>query len=196
MKLFFDTETTDQADYKSDPAAPHQPRMVSIAAVLTSDCVQYEYSSIRLVVRPGYDSKPGALRVHKITKAVADTIGVPLLTALSAFYNLAGRADTLIAYNIAFDRLILTGEFKRANKGDPFAVKKCECEMLAMMPICQIPKRSSLNDDEYKWPSLTEAHEHAFCKGIDGAHDAMTDVRALIAVHRWRLQQTPNPVPV
>jgi len=51
MILFFDTETTGKADFKAQPHAPHQPRLVQFAALLC-DPKGEVVSSVDLVIKP------------------------------------------------------------------------------------------------------------------------------------------------
>jgi DNA polymerase III epsilon subunit-like protein len=48
------------------------------------------------------------------------------------------------------------------------------CTMKETTNICKLPG----NYGKFKWPKLTEAHQHFFGIPVEGAHDAMTDVRA------------------
>ena len=67
MKCFFDSETNGKADFKAPPEAPHQPRLVQLAAILTTDDCE-EVSTINLLVRPdGWTIGPEAEAVHGIS---------------------------------------------------------------------------------------------------------------------------------
>ena len=44
MILFFDTETTGKADFKSSPDAAHQPRLVQFAALLMDE---FKYNPVK-----------------------------------------------------------------------------------------------------------------------------------------------------
>lgn len=161
--------------------------MVSLAAILTTDDCK-EVQSVRFIVKnDGFKSDPEAISKHGITEEFASKYGVPRLTVLSAFHHLSACASTLIAYNFDFDKLILTGEFLRSNKPHPFDgnMTKWHCEMKAMTPICAIPNPYDWGD-KYKWPKLEEAYKFAFNEPLEGAHDAMADVRAMIRIHLWR----------
>ncbi len=168
-----------------------QPHLVSCAAVLTDDACA-EVQSFRLVVRPdGWASKPDALAVHGVTQEFALAVGVPLLTVLSAFFQLAKVADRHVAFNYDFDSLVLEAALARCGKPTPFDPRKALCEMKAMTQHCRLPHAPGKwrGGQEFKWPSLQQAHEHATGSGFAGAHDAMADVRALVAVHRWRMEK-------
>lgn len=196
MKLFFDTETSDRADFNKPATDPCQPFLVSVCAVLTdNDC--NEVQSVHLIVKNDgtWKSSPGALGVHGITDEHAAKYGVPILTVLSAFSWLARMAEDAYAFNVEFDSRIIRAAFHRAQKPDPFGKVGTElyiplrCEMLAMTDHCKL---AGGRGGQFKWPSLAEAHQHAMGTGFKKAHDAQADTRALIAVHKWRTQTRHN----
>jgi DNA polymerase-3 subunit epsilon len=195
MKLFFDTETTDKADFHAPCDAPHQPRIVQLAAVLT-DAEGRERGSMAMIIKPqGWRISHEAQAVHGVSLEDCERFGVPIVVALAAFSNLARVAEELIAFNVDFDRLLLEGECRRCARSLPPTVHY-RCEMKAMTPVCAIPKPSQYRqaNDPYKWPSLSEAHIFALGTDFKDKHDALGDVRALMAVHFWRLrQQSPAP---
>jgi len=100
---------------------------------------------------------------------------------------MAQAAATLHAYNSQFDRIIMEGEILRLGRTipNPFLDPniKLLCEMQPMTNICRLPG----NYGKFKWPSLSESHMHCYRKQFEGAHDAMGDVRAMIQVHKWRV---------
>lgn len=189
MKLFFDTETTGKADFRSAPDADHQPRLVQLGAILTDDAGK-ELSAINLIVKPsGFEIPEEASRVHGITTQIATDYGVDLEVALPIFERLAKKPQVIAAHNIEFDLLIMRGELLRFGvEEDPFDGAKFFCTMQAMTPICKLPG----NYGDYKWPRLQEAHKHAFGSEFEGAHDAMADVRACARLYFWLLNQKPK----
>ena len=189
IDLFFDTETTGRADFKRPPGDPAQPRLVSLACVALEG--GREVASFKAAVRnDGFASQPEALEKHGIEDAWAAEFGVPRLTLLSFFYHLHASAARVWAFNYQFDALVLGGEYVRAGKPCPFAQhpEKGNCEMLACKDVLKLPGRYG----DYKWPSLAEAHRAATGGDIVRAHDAMADVRAMLAVHKWRTALPPG----
>lgn len=193
MKLFFDTETTGKADFRSPPDADHQPRLVQLGAILTDDAGK-ELSAINLIIEPnGFEIPEEASRVHGITTEIARNYGVDLEVALSIFERLAKKPQVIAAHNIEFDLLIMRGELLRCGfEEDPFEGAQLFCTMDAMTPICRLPG----NYGDFKWPRLQEAHKHAFGVEFEGAHDAMADVRACARLYFWLLNPKPEPDPV
>lgn len=173
MKLFFDTETTGKANFQEPPSSPSQPHIVQLAALLTEDDGA-ERASLSVIIKPdGWTIDAEVAAIHGITTEIAERCGIPLLSAMSAFSNLARRADVIVAHNSEFDMLICRTAFHRIGKSDAFNPKNVFCTMHATTEICQFPGRYG-----FKWPKLTEAHFHFFGTEVEGAHDAMNDVRA------------------
>lgn len=174
------------ANFNLPSSHPSQPRLVQLAAILTND-VGEEISTINLLVKPeGFCISEGAAKIHGISTDHATQFGIPARAAIGIFVHMARTAETLHAYNIKFDTIVMEGEILRIDKmPNPFSDKPRICEMEAMTQICKIPGTRG----GYKWPSLTESHIQATGKEFANAHDALGDVRAMIAVHIWRANQ-------
>lgn len=182
MILFFDTETTGKADFNADPDAPHQPRLVQLGAILTDDTGK-ETATVDLVIKPdGFEIPEGASSIHGITTEIARVCGVEEIAATHVFDQLLMASEMLVAHNCDFDRLIMA-------RGSKIRAKRMKqatfCTMQAMTPICKLPG----NYGDYKWPKLIEAYRHAFGRDLDGAHDAMADVRACKEIYFWLMAQ-------
>ena len=173
--LFFDTETTDLADYKSPPG-PHQPHVVQLAAVLVDG--EDERSVVTLIQPDEWKINPEAQAVHGITMARARAEGVPIADAMAAFDELLAQADLGVAHNVKFDRLLMDSEYLRLGRKArwPGTV----CTMLTSTDIVRVRGHWG----GYKWPTLEEAHVHFFGQPPAGAHDAMADVRACMAIFK------------
>jgi DNA polymerase-3 subunit epsilon len=136
-------------------------------------------ASMCTLVRPeGWSVAPGAQRVHGISTNRAAAEGAPLADAISAFHDLAERAELLVAHNIDFDRLVVLSEYVRLGRPHPFAGKREFCTMKVATDIVRLPGPYG-----FKWPSLQEAYRHFTGRDLDGAHDALADVRACRAVY-------------
>jgi len=186
MILFFDTETTGKADFRSEPDAPHQPRLVQFAALLCNERGE-TVSSVDLIVRPeGFTIPDSASSIHGITTEIATKNGVDCSVARSIYRRWWEASSVVVAHNIQFDLLIMDGElFRKAGGRKPWGeVRDTFCTMEAMTPICNIPGPYGP-----KWPKLQEAHKHAFGKEFDGAHDALADARACKDLYFWILSR-------
>lgn len=188
MLLFFDTETTGRADFKSDHTSTRQPNIVQLGALLTEDDGT-ERSSLDFIIRPeGWKIPTEASGIHGITTEIAERCGIPLFSAMSAFCNLARNAGEVIAHNIDFDLLVCRAALHRIGKSEAFNPTVYFCTMHATTDVCQLPGPYG-----FKWPKLTEAHFHYFGTQVEGAHDAMTDVRACKRIYFAIKQTKPCP---
>jgi DNA polymerase III epsilon subunit-like protein len=50
--------------------------------------------------------------------------------------------------------------------------------MHAATPVCKILHAKPRHDQDYKWPKLSEAYRYFFGRALEGAHDALVDVKA------------------
>lgn len=178
MICFFDCETTGKADFKSPPEAEHQPKVVQLAALL-SDEKGVEIASLSLIVKPaGFSIPQEASSIHGITTEIGMAKGVPRIHALLAFASLAKIAKVHCCHNSDFDTFILRGECERLSVN--FPKRETFCTMKAMTDVCKLPGPYG-----FKWPKLQEAYRHAFGKDFEGAHDALSDVRACKEIYLW-----------
>ena len=173
MIVFFDCETTGKANFRLAFDHPSQPHIVQLGALLTEDDGT-ERGVLDVIIKPdGWTIPLEASKVHGITDEIAERCGIPLASAMSVFSNMLRKASVVVAHNIDFDLLITSAAFHRLGKPFPEAISKF-CTMKATTPLCKLPG----NYGDFKWPKLTEAHFHFFGTRVEGAHDAITDVRA------------------
>lgn len=179
MILFFDTETTGKCEFKLPPEHPSQPHIVQLAAVLFDDN-RIERASLNVIVSPdGFDIPKEASDIHGITTEIAIGCGVPLVSAMFLFSKLCGIAGEIVAHNIDFDYLMVQAECARLGKPCRMTEVARFCTMKASTDICKLPG----NYGKYKWPKLEEAYRHFTGKELEGAHDALADVRGCAAVY-------------
>jgi len=186
MRLVYDTETTSLVHQHLPPDDPSQPHLVQLGLILLDDGI--ERASAELIVKPdGYTIPPQATAVHGISTELAAACGVPLLTALSVFCKLREAASEIVAYNLAFDELVMDAAIARSGRwpSHPGPAKR-SCAMLLAAPIVNLPpspRMLAAGMDGPKPPSLAEAHRFFFGKGFDGAHGALADARACARVY-------------
>lgn len=175
MYLFFDTETTGLPKNWSAPVTDldNWPRLVQLAWLLYDGKNQEIKSADRIIIPEGFIIPTEASNVHGISTKRAHEEGIELTDALNEFSSALEEANFLIAHNISFDEKIAGAEFIRKNISGKLDTIPKICTMKTTTNICKIPGRYG-----YKWPNLTELHEHLFNTGFDGAHDALTDVKA------------------
>jgi DNA polymerase-3 subunit epsilon len=120
--------------------APHQPRIVQLAAILFEDDAT-EVASMSVIIKPeGFQIPDEAAGFHGITTEHADKVGVPIKIALNLFIQMQRSAATVAAHNLDFDAAMIASETFRA-WGKPFEwpIEKSYCTMRAMIPICKLP---------------------------------------------------------
>jgi DNA polymerase-3 subunit epsilon len=183
MFTFFDTETSDRWDFKAPWNAEHQPHLVQLgyeiydrnrSLVKTVDVV---VDSRQLTGWNGIE--PGASAVHGITEERMATEGVhPEFVAKQLVDDFSSCGIT-IAHNNEFDMKILQCFLYRCGY-TPDVLFQGKHNLCTMKPLTNILKIANKNGRAgYKWPTLTEAYMSLVdSKGFEGAHDALTDVRA------------------
>jgi DNA polymerase-3 subunit epsilon len=178
--LIFDVET-DGLIVKGRPP----PNIVQLAAILLNES-GIERASLSLIIRPdGYQIPTKVSDIHKITTEIAEACGVPLIVALGMLSNLIKLADTHIAHNAAFDAEVVAAAFGRVSRPMPPLSISCTKELAT--PILKLPptaKMLAAGFNRAKAPTLSECVRHFFNEDLEGAHDAMVDVRACARVYR------------
>lgn len=175
MNLFFDTETTGVPKNYKAPASDTRnwPRLVQLAWLLT-DASGAEVSCGEFIIKPdGFTIPVEAARIHGITTEIAAAQGVDLKTAVDAIVAEIEKATVLIAHNVQFDEKILGAELLRLGYANHVEAKPRKCTMQASTNYCKLPGPYG-----YKWPKLQELHQKLFSESFEGAHRALTDVRA------------------
>lgn len=194
MILVFDTETTGKANFRLPADHPSQPYLVQLAAVLLEPETLVERGAFSAIIRPTcYEIPREASDIHGITTEIAGRCGFPLMAVLSSLCEMAGPVTKRIAHNLDFDDMVVASAFWRAKASpNPFALlddvtgrRNGFCTMRAMTPVCKLPGAY----DDYKWPKLVEAYRHCYGRDFEGAHDALSDVRACADVYRWLEKQ-------
>jgi DNA polymerase-3 subunit epsilon len=181
--LIFDTETTGMVKWKQPPEHPGQPDLVQLAMLLVErdDWTVKNHVSFIVQLAPGVRIEPEAEATHGISAADCETYGVAPVVAVSLFNQLCMQADVIVAHNISFDQSIMqTALHRLGNKPDRMKGKSMVCTKEATTDILKLPGKYS----SYKWPTLAEAYRHYTGLEIEGAHDALADTQACLAVYR------------
>lgn len=199
MFLFFDTETTGKPIRGVPPWADGQPRIVQLCALLCDDAGE-DIQMFSAIIKPEGWTIPQEVtdNCHGISQELAERIGVPIKTALSMFRWMAARATKLVAHSADFDMDRVNGELYLAGINEmTFAVfpDQLFCTKLAMMDVCRLEfvEKKSWSKQEFRWPSLVEAHTHAFGEEFKGAHNALHDVYACKRVFFWMREKGMIP---
>jgi DNA polymerase III subunit epsilon len=189
LALFYDTETTGLPDFKEPSEAPQQPHIVQLAAILADLDTGKEIASMDVVIQPqGWVIPDEMALIHGITTQYANEVGIPEKLAVQLFMEFAvGRKR--IAHNQQFDARIIRIALKRFSTeavADEFKAGVSECTAVLSTPICNLPptdKMLAAGMTKNKTPNLGEAYRHFIGRDFVGAHTAMADVRACMAVY-------------
>lgn len=186
--LFYDTETTGKADFRAAPDAPHQPRLLQLAAIMTTPDNKMVGQFYCIIKPDGWTIDPEAEAIHGISLEFATANGIPLNAAMSMFEMFATVCKGKVCHNSDFDSRIMIGESIRLGI-DGVQPKPHFCTMKAMTNICQLP---NTNRGGFKWPKLAEAYQFATGKTLEGAHDALADVQACRDIYFWMKQRSQS----
>lgn len=175
--LFFDTETTGlPKDWKAPTSALNNwPRLVQLAYALYEDNGALLIEGNHLIKPEGFTIPPEASRIHGISQERALTEGEKLDEVLKIFRETMRQSNILVAHNISFDEKIMGAEFIRTTSSNPLDGRPKLCTMESTVDFCALPGRYG-----FKYPNMQELHTKLFGVGFEDAHDASTDVKALV----------------
>ena len=190
--LVFDVETTGLPLWNEPSEDPRQPHLVQVAALLVDADTRQVLSTLDVIVRPdGWLIPEDVAQVHGITTERAAALGVPESLALELLLALHERSELRVAHNEPFDMRMVRIAIKR-HLDDPDALADAwkaaptACTQRLSTPICQLPatdRMRAAGRTHYKSANLQEAYRHFFGHGFDGAHSALADVQACMAVY-------------
>ncbi len=180
--LFYDTETTGKADFRAAPDAPHQPRLLQLAAIVTTPENELVTEFCCVIKPDGWTIEPEAEAIHGITLEYANEYGIPIADALGQFQRLEDMCKGKVCHNSDFDSRIMIGEQIRGGMVPNGAPKLHFCTMKAMTNICQF---KNIGRGGFKWPKLQEAYKFCTGKELQGGHDAMIDAQACREIYFW-----------
>ncbi|OWQ92000.1 hypothetical protein CDN99_06475 [Roseateles aquatilis] len=192
--IFFDTETTGLPDFKAPSEAPHQPHLTQIGAILVDEDTREELETLDVLVKPdGWEIGEEAAALTGITTERALAEGIPEAEAVDRFMAMHAKAAGRIAFNEAFDCRILRialMRYRDPEQADAWKTAPALCAATASTSICKLPptaKMIAVRRHHPKTPKLSEAYEFFTGRQLVGAHSAIVDVRALMAVW-WAIQ--------
>lgn len=184
MIIVFDTETTGFPNPNLPLDHADQPHIVQLACILFEDNGT-ERSSLSVIVNPGVPIPERASAVHGITDEVAERCGIAPFVATAMLFHMIGRADLVVAHNAPFDAAIARTAFRRCSMVLPSQPQQF-CTMRAATPVLNLPPTERMRAAGFtkpKAPKLAECIRHFFGEDLDGAHDALVDVRACARVY-------------
>lgn len=178
--LFFDTETDGLPTYDAPITSPVQPNILSIGMILTDEVgreMSVFKSAISLPIGIKIDEKGRAFEVNKLGNDLLAKYGFDMRLALDMFRQLSNRATVKVAHNYRFDGFLMKGAHEKLGV-DPGPVIEKYDTMKVMME----------NKGKPGFPStakLSDCYQHITGKPLDGAHDALADVRACKDLFFW-----------
>jgi DNA polymerase-3 subunit epsilon len=200
--LIFDTETTGLPDWRAPSDSDHQPHLVQLAMVLL-DAEFRERASVSLIVKPeGWKIPDEVAKIHGITTDIAERFGVPEKSAAKLYASMLYTTGAMgVGHNVKFDLRIMRIALLRAGytkeQLDGREVQTF-CTMTTSTPIVNLPptdKMKAAGFNKPKTPNLGECIKHFFGEDLEGAHDAMVDVRACLRLFRHlRTQPVVEPM--
>ena len=180
MFLIFDTETTGLPMRYNAPLSDFDnwPRAVQIAWQLHDDDGSLIEAENYVITADGFDIPYNASKIHGISTALANHIGIPLEEAMRHFTAAVEKADFLVGHNIEFDVNILGCEYLRLGQEDILSPMESIDTSKETTAYCQIPGGKG---GGFKYPKLEELYKTLFNKGFAEAHNAAADVEATAA---------------
>jgi len=179
--LVFDTETTGlPKDYNGSLYdSDNWPYIVQLSYIVF-DCKQNTilHKINQFIKLPkGIKIPESATAIHHVTNEMCETDGIDITVALKDFNTYAKLATRLVAHNISFDKRLIVVESIRNNKLSIFTKNPAiYCTMKSTTHKCKIERKFKDGTSYYKYPTLTELHEHLFQTTPKGTHDAINDV--------------------
>lgn len=184
-KLFFDTETTGLLNKRAPDTDPSQPNLAQIAAILYDDDWN-EVSSMNHIIYPtSWEIPEAASNVHGITTDKAQKFGVSLENVVPTFIDMVDVVDTVVCHNSDYDTVVMRRAAHICGEGDPFQGKNIFCTMKAATSVAQILHKFPKHSKDYKYPRLEECYQKFFGEKLEGAHDALVDIRATVRVYHY-----------
>ena len=184
-RFFYDTETTGFPLWSQPSDDIRQPHLVQLAWIIG------DKEGSRIIKPEGWTIPDEVAKIHGITTERALDEGLPLRVVIDEFVEDVVRKDSFlhrVAHNESFDSRIMRIALKRARDSlsNDWVNGASECTMAMSVSLCKIPPTPKMRAAKrfgFKSPNLREAYKHFTGLELDGAHDAINDVRACRAVY-------------
>lgn len=210
--LFYDTETSGLPLFEQPSEHPDQPHIVQLGALLIDLDTRRELAALDLIVRPeGWVIPEDVAAIHGITQEMAMDVGVSEAVAVEALLAMWAKADGSyrgrVGHNESFDARILRIALKRhvdpldpnaeVPMSDRWKAAHAECTQRLATPILKLPPTAKMRAAKrfhHKSANLGEAYQHFTGQPLDGAHNAMVDVRACAVVYFAAKAHQPDAI--
>jgi DNA polymerase-3 subunit epsilon len=184
--LFFDTETTGLVLGSVSDTDPRQPMPIQLGMKLDQGDRIERFAANYMMKPEGWVMSEKASEVTGLNNDLAEQFGCHFISGVEMFLDMVENADIVVAHNASFDVTVMRraayvySQMVDVDYIDPFENKPITCTMLSSMDIVKaLPKRRG----QWKWPRLEEAVKFFFNENLDGAHDALVDVRGCARVY-------------
>jgi DNA polymerase III epsilon subunit-like protein len=176
--LVFDTETTGLPVERNPSIYDTQkwPHVIQLSYIVydseTNELITVEDDYIH--IDANVNITPESQNIHKITKEILDSKGIPIQEALEKFNKFATMSDLLVGHNVSFDkRMVIVEGIRnkiRMNVHDTY------CTMKNSVEICKIERVGQNGDKYFKYPTLSELYNELFKKAPKNTHNALIDI--------------------
>jgi exonuclease I len=196
--VVFDTETTGLPLRGKDAAGldhPDQPFLIQLAWIV-ADLNYVPIREVKTLVRlpPGIDSHPRAFAAHGISAEQANREGIHVEDALTMFAADCRLAPIHTAYNLPFDDQIMMiaatrvgGQNEADTRADLYGTSTGFCAMQLATGFCRVPR----DGGGYRNLKLGQVYQRVTGLKMQGAHDALWDVKATLTVLKAIANSTP-----
>ncbi len=202
MYLIFDTETTGLPKNFKAPVTDtdNWPRCVQIAWQLHDEWGNLIENKDFLIKPEGYNIPFQAEKIHGISTLLAESMGHSLLDVLKEFNTAIEKSKFVVGQNLDFDLNIMGSEFYRMGI-DTLLHQKPVLDTCTetTAALCKIQGGKG---GKFKYPTLTELHQHLFNAPFTEAHNATADVEAttrcffeLLRNEVFTIEQLQNSLP-
>lgn len=196
--LGFDTETSGLPLFREPSDHPDQPHIIELAAKLMDEDTRKVYGAMNVLIKPeGFTITQEITDITGITQEMAMRYGVPIVQALEMFVSMWQLADLRVAHNETFDNRIVRIALKRdevfgtIKEGDQefadyWKAAPAFCTQVNSTKIINLPPTEKMLAKRMpgpKSPNLGEAYQFFTGQPLVGAHRAMADVDACLAVY-------------
>ena len=180
MKLLvFDTETTGLPEKRNSSIynTNEWPHIVQLSYVI------YDMEENTLEIIDDYIDipenviiTPDSAKIHGITRKICKEKGITIDAALEKFINNLNKSSIIIGHNISFDKRMIMVEGIRNKKQIYMKQIDDYCTMKDSVDICRIEKVNNAGEKYFKYPRLSELHQHYFNTEPKNTHNAIVDV--------------------
>ena len=182
--LVFDTETTGLPIGKNPSIIETDkwPYIVQLSYVYydTVKKIMIESRDYIIKIPNSVVISSESIAIHKITPEICDDEGVSIKAVLDKFNACLQDCDVVVGHNISFDKRLVMVESIRHKMKQHFTtigVRVPEyCTMKNSVDLCKIPVTSKEGEVYFKYPKLSELHQHLFKSVPGGLHNALIDV--------------------